>query len=259
MKKQDENTKIKDIDEFDEHVNLYNIITGGSQNGQTMLRKIVDQIEIDRYGNNGNFIYPSILITGAGKETAAKAFLNSLGYENIREIHAIMLEPTTGVRQYFCYDSTESAYLISNIENLKIGVTLVIHKILTNRKYGLYNYMKEVEDEFNVDGLVVMTTNNIKGVCEPIADAVDHVIELENITIQQLELIVLQRLKFAGIEIETDEILNEIVRYGFGDIHNIIKFIKDCYAIMRSEGRDKLMLKDVELVGKLNKLDKYFT
>ena len=100
-------------------------------------------------------------------------------------------------------------------------------------------------------GWPVLTEKDINKVADPIVDAVDYIIEIEPYT-QQLELIVLQRLKYCGVEYEKEEVLSQIVRGGDGQLKNIIKFLKLCITVMKSDGRDdRLMLKDVEKAGRI--------
>ena len=82
MKKQEEEQKTHDLDDFQHHCNLWNIIPGGSGKGIVQLRKIVDQIHANNYSRPESKM-PSILITGEGKILAAKAVKNCTFHQPI--------------------------------------------------------------------------------------------------------------------------------------------------------------------------------
>ncbi len=117
--------------------------------------------------------------------------------------------------------------------------------MLRRLQYSQYNYVSDDVDVYDVAGMIVITANDIDKVPKAIVDEVDYIVELEPYSQQQLELIVMQRLKYANIEIESDQILKSIVQFGNGEIKQIIRFLLDCYVAMRSEGRTKLLMSDV--------------
>ena len=245
MKKQKDRQPIKNIDEYEQYVNLSNLISGGNQKSHTKLRKIIDQIETDRFCNS-DFTYPSLLITGkAGKNTTAKAFAKTLCFDEIREIPALHIDSFYGILHTFSNDSMSVAYIIQNIDDLRTGIILPLQQILKGGSFSQYNYISDDVDYYSVEGMIVITANEIDKVTKTIVDEVDHIVRLELYTPQQLELIVLQRLRFAHIEIESDQILKSIVQFGQSDPQRIIRFLRDCYVSMRSEGRVKLLMEDV--------------
>ena len=235
-----------ELDSFDEEISLWQLLPTGKGHGLSLLKTIVDSI----LNTNKNKL-PSILITGSeGKRTHARAFVRALGIDDIKEIHGSLLQPVSGVMQYFC-SIDDTAHIVTDINQIHSLVRLSICQIIKDHRFYLFDYMKEGINSFEVPGLLVLTEKDINKVADPIVDAVDYIIEIEPYT-QQLELIVLQRLKYCGVEYEKEEVLSQIVRGGDGQLKNIIKFLKLCITVMKSDGRDdRLMLKDVEKAGRI--------
>jgi hypothetical protein len=243
--------EIKSIDEFNQHLSLWNIITGGKQYGQIFLQKLIDQIQTDKFCNP-TFKYPSILITGkTGKKTIANAFLRSLCLST-KLIPALYFTTASSAPQFFT-DSRDAGYIISDVEQLNIPVQNIIYTILKYQKYILYNYLSEVEENYEVGGIIILTAKDIKKVGSPILESVTHTVQLEPHNNQQLELIILQILKFTNQPFEKDEIVKKIVEYGSGEIKKCIKLLKNSIVVMRSGSKEKLMMKDVEMAGRLGK------
>ena len=119
---------------------------------------------------------------------------------------------------------------------------------------SFYNYLKEGPDKFEVSGIVVLTSKNSKKIPAPVLDAVDHIVELEDYTTDQLELIILQRLKYAHIDYQNEYVLKNIVRHGRNDLEKCIRFMRCCVAVMQSQGRQKLMPDDVIKGARLKRL-----
>ena len=250
------NTKkqeIKSIDEYNQHLSLWNIISGGRQHGQIFLQKLIDQIQTDKFCNP-HFIYPSILIVGkTGKKTIANAFLRSLCIEKYKHIPALYFTMSNSSAHFFT-SYKDAGYVLSDIENLDTHVENIIYNIIKFQKYILYNYLSEGEETYHVNGVLILTATDINKVGSPIRESITHTIQLKKHNSQQLELIIFQILKFTNLPIENDEIVKKIVELGNGEIRKCIKLLKNSYVVMRSGGRGKLLLKDVELAYKLGKI-----
>ena len=229
-----------DLKEFDQSVSLWQLIPSGQGSGLSMLKTIVDSIH-----NSSDSKLPSILITGpSGKRTHAKAFARALGLEQIKEIDASLLYPASGLLQFF-EANQEIAYVITNAEKLSAYVQLAIYEICKDQKYTLYNFMKEGRDIFRVNGLL-LTAKDIKKIAEPIVNQVDYIVNLEQHTYEQLKLVLLQRLKYANIDYEGEEVLTEIVKYGGGKLKDTIKVLTNCIAVIQAGSGNILQLKDVQ-------------
>ena len=82
MKKQTKQREHHDINEFEDHIHLWNIPC--SSNGIQLLQKIVDSVHYNHFQYPGKQL-PSVLITGETRRLTAKALINSLKIEDIRE------------------------------------------------------------------------------------------------------------------------------------------------------------------------------
>ena len=235
---------ICDLAGFDNTVSLWQLIPAGKGKALSLLRTIVNSIH-----NSDNCKLPSILIIGEeGKRTHANAFLRALGVEKIKEIHASLLDPTTGLIQFFSPDRNV-AHLIAYIELLVPTVELAICEIIKSNKYHLYNFLKEGKDTFIVPGLVVLTARSLSKVAEPIIETVNYVIQIERYT--RLDLVLLQRLKYMGVDYECEDVLQEVLKNGKGQLKYMINFLQVCLAVMKADGRNKLLLKDVEKAARI--------
>jgi len=244
MKKQDQK-QIVDIEAFND-VSLWQLIPSGRGLGLSLLKTIVNAI------HNGDFKLRSLLIVGhAGLRTHGSAFIRALGIEKLSQIDGSLLPPGGELVKFFNSDK-DQAFLITNADELTPMLQLPVYKIITTNKYQLYNHMKQGYESFDVPGLIVMTSKNIKDVADPIVKSVDSIVEIENYRQEQLRLIILQRLVYAHIGYENDDILKNIVLYGNNDLKQTIKFLKICIAVMQSDGRRKLLLDDVEKAKRLS-------
>ena len=232
--------EICDLSDFDDTVSLWQLIPAGKGKALTLLKIIVDAIH-----NGNNDKLQKILITGEAGRIHGLAFLRALGFEQIKEINASLLQYGTGLVQFFC-KGPENAHLITNAEMLMSMVQLPVCHVLKFKKFNLYNFLKEGIETFSAPGPLILTTEDVKKVQKPIVDICDYVIDIEPYTQEQLKLVVLQRLKYAGIDYECEEVLNQIVSQG-NKLKQIIRFLKICIAVMQANGRNKeLQLGDIE-------------
>ena len=159
MKKQEKQCDIIDLDTFND-VSLFQMIPSGSGMGLSHLKTIVDSV------HNGNAKLSSLLITGKeGLQTHSSALIRALGIENYNQIDGSLLQLISGIHQFFCGENNE-AYLISSAEKMTSTAQLHISTILTKRQLVFYNYLKEGPDSYDVSGLVVMTSKNMKKVVQ---------------------------------------------------------------------------------------------
>ncbi len=247
MKKQQEQQPVIDLDTF-EDVSLFQMIPSGRGFGQAMLKIFVDSVF------NGNGKLTSILITGKeGLATHASAFLRALGIDNINQIDASMLSVPHDIYTFFCLGDYQG-YIITNLENVMATSQFHLCEILKKQKFQPYNYAEKKHDFYYVPGLVVMTAKNREKVPESVLKNIDYVVELEDYSPEQLELIILQRLKYAHIDYEDEYILSDIIKYGDNDLNESIRFMRCCIAVMQSEGRNQLLKEDIIRAGRLNRL-----
>lgn len=232
-----------DIDTFSD-VSLYQLIPSGKGMGQALLRTYVDSV------HNGGAKLKSILIAGKeGLSTTSCAFIRAYGFSKYAQIDGSLLHNFNEVNMFFCREPCE-AFLITNVESIPSMVQLTIYHVLTKGEYYLYNFVQGCYDTIYVPGMVVLTSQNIKNVAKPITDRVNHIVSLEDYTPEQLELIVLQRIRYAHIEYD-ECILKEIVKYGSSTLNLSISFLMCCISVILAENKSKMTMQDVQKAARL--------
>ena len=101
------------------------------------------------------------------------------------------------------------------------------------------------------NGLIILTVKDVKSVSQSIIKAVDHVIQLEAYTREQLLLIAHQYLKFCGIDYQGEKVLEEIVGPNPQGIRVVMKTLKICIVLLKAEFKDSLT---VDVVKKAKRL-----
>jgi len=257
MKKQEEEQQeeIYEIDDFEENCHLWNIVPGGQGKGIVLLRTIIDSIQNNNH-KNAHKKLPSLLLvgkTGSGKKLVARALVNSLVVEDVRECPGQFFHDNIPSVQFFQNSVRDTAHIIYNIEKIsKIGES-VLWRYLKMRECGYYNYTTRSFDWIlHCNGLIVMTTTELDKLSTSILDVIDYIVELEPYSPEQIKLIVHQMLKiFCRIEYEGEQVLQEIVKQGQGKIGQVIDFLKICLMTLKAEMRDYL---DMEIVEKAKRL-----
>ena len=246
--KQKEQQPVIDLDTFDD-VSLYQLIPSGTGMGLSLLKTIVDSVL------NGRAKVSSLLLVGkTALTTHSVAFLRALATENYNQTYAAMFSAPHDIYTFFCSEPHDG-YIINSIHNVGTSAQYFLCQILKEQEFSPYNYMEQKHDTYDVPGIIVMTTRDLKKVPEPIVKNVTHVVELENYTASQLELVILQRLKYAHIDYEDESVLQEIVKYGRNELEKSIMFMRCCIAVMQSDyGRQTLGKEDVIRAARLNRL-----
>jgi len=235
---------IKTVDTFENDANLWNIIAGGSGKALILLKKLTDAIQWQKVDK-----MPSILFYGTeGKRFLSHVFCNSLSVD-ITEFEAKYFDVNS---IEFLFETNPHNLIIKNIESLSPYNESYIWQCLKNSYFQKYDHTKR-GISYVYCNLIILTASNIELVPQQLLNLIDYKIKLERFTAEQLELLILQRLKYLNIstsDSETNEILKQIVDIGI-DLKNTIGLLKRCITVMHAEGRDNLTMKDVELAIKL--------
>lgn len=247
MKKQ-EQKQIISLDQFDETVSLYQLISPGAGRGLSHLKTIANSILHNPDQQQRKPL--SLLIVGKqGCRTHGRSFIRALGLEDISESHGHFLNaPTNAVHDYFNPLLPAQSYLISNIDTLYTSVQKTLYEIITKGEYDGYDYQRRTKEIVFVYCPVIMTASDISKIPGYFKENIDHIVSLEEYTDQQLELVVLQRLKYCGIDYDEEKVLSLIVAYGHKDLHKIVRLLKSSITVMMSENRTTLTVKDVKKV-----------
>ncbi len=220
----------RDIDDFDLHVNLFNLI--GDDKAITLLKKIADAYFIAKQEK-----LPNILIHGCeGKKTLAMAFLNSLIIEDIRECSGRYFDNGIGSKQIFHNSTPTTAHLIYGIEEFRYEYSYAtLWQYLKLERCAYYNPFKTIEEFIHCNGMVLATTSNIDKISTELLEGFDYLVKVEEYTEEQLKLIVIQRLKFLGIKWKNESILNQIIKAGEKDIKKIMQILKIAHLLFITE------------------------
>jgi hypothetical protein len=249
MKKQKRNNIIS-IDQFDEEISLYQLLPTTGE-GLTYLKTIVDSILHNPEQEQRKPM--SLLIVGRqGTRTHARAYIRALAIEDIKETPAQLLQsPPNAAHEFFNFFIPSQSFLISGIDTLYTPVQKTIYEVIRNGEYYGYNYLKRVMEVVSVFNPVVMTARDISKIPDYLQESIEHIVNLGEYSKQNLELIVLQRLKYAQIDFE-EEVLNMIVEYGCNDLQNIIRLLKNSITLMLAGNRSVLTVDDAEKAKRLS-------
>ena len=118
MKKQEDEKIVYEVDDFESHCHLWNIVPGGKGTDIVRLRKLVDALHHDNYINPGNK-NPSFLITGSfSKQLVINALINSLAIHDVRICHGKYFGNDYPSFELFWDSYSTTAHVITNIEEL---------------------------------------------------------------------------------------------------------------------------------------------
>ena len=250
MKKTKQNI-IRNLDEFENEVNLYRLISGGGNQGLILLRKIVDKIHSDNYSRPGTKL-PSILIHGKeGTRLHALATLNSLCFSDIRECNSRYFDSGLSSKELFEDSLYSSAHLLTNVNLLRPVQETTIWRYLKTGRCIYHNFVAKTKEYIHCNGIIILTANDITKVAPPILSAVDYKVGIEPYNQQQLELIIHMKLKFCGVDYNDDsEVLSTIIEYCQGEAWRVKDLLKVCI-LMAQEADGKLDIRMVEKASEL--------
>jgi len=246
------NKNIIRIDDFDEHVHLWNLLSPGTKGKAiVLLRNIVDAFQSDNFAERSN-TYPAVLIVGKeGTRCHAKSLINSFAFETTRECRGSYFDHGVNSKHFFYASTCETAHLLTNIDEIGNNVESVLWRYLKFRHCAYWDIGMRECDHIYVHGLIVLTASDITKVKKPIVDAVDYVVQLEAYTSEQLRLILHQRLSVSQTKYAGEPLLAYLVDNSDGTVRDCIDLLKTAHLLMRSQGRMEMLLSDVEKAVKI--------
>ncbi len=245
MNKKQEDKIYCSLDYFDQDVSLWQLIPAGTGKGLKRLKFIVDSI---LNSEESQSVKPlSLMITGKqGLRTHARCFLRALGYENPYEMPLHLLESSSGeIHNFFSPMRSCDSYIISCMADIHSPSIKTIYEAMAKGVYIQYDHNRNITEIVPVFRPIIMTTHNPKNIASYFTEKIDHVIEIEDYTKQQLELIVLQRLKYCNLGYKEEKVMMLTVDYGYPKLHNIIRLLKDAITVMLAAGRTILSVDDI--------------
>ncbi len=220
----------------------------GAGRGLSHIKLIVDSILNNPKQESNKPL--TLLITGKqGKRTHARSFIRALGLEFINEspAHLLQAQPSA-ISEFFDPLLLCESYIISDANLLSPSLLKILHQIMTIGKFSYnnhYNHCKEITAVYHP---LIMTSQSKVKIPNYLIEKIDNLVELEDYTDQQLELIVLQRLKYANIDYDDEKVLEIIVEYGNKYLHQIIRLLKSAITVMLADSRRVLKVGDVDKV-----------
>ncbi len=247
MKKQ-EQKQIVDLDEFDQTVSLYQLLPSGAGRASKKLKTIINSIHNGQVKQSKKPF--SLLIAGSqGTRTHARSFLRALGMDYPLELPANLVQASINeVFNFFSPTRLCDSYIISSFSLLYPSVLKTPFEIITTGEFSVYNNVRKMTEVVPVLKPVVMTTHTKNNVPKYFQEKIDHIVELEDYTEQQLQLIVLQRLKYCGLDYDEEKVLQLVVEYGAEKLNNIIRLLKSAIAFTLADSRTTVTVEDVKNV-----------
>lgn len=245
-------TKHKDVyelEDYENHCHLWNIFAGG--NSLVLLRKIVDSIHYNNYARPGKRL-PSLIVTGDQRRLVAKAFINSLKIEDIRECPGLYLDNGISSSHFFEDSLINTAHLITDTEHMTKTGESVVWRYLKEGKCGYYNFNSKNYDKIvHCNGLIILTSKNPGVVPQSIIKEVDHCVAMEPCSAEQIKMIICQQLKFCDIPYKGEAVLEEIVKTYPMEIGVIMRLLKTCIVLLRADLSNYLTVKIVRTAKRL--------
>ena len=247
MKKQEEK-KIVDLDEFDNTVSLWQLIKSGNGRGQKKLEFIVDSI-LNSKVEPSHKPFSMILSGTQGCSTHARCILRAIGLDFPYELPAQLLQSNNyEVHSFFFPSRMCDSYIISSASLLNQTAQKILYEVLSAGEYSQINYTRQSTEVISVQKPIILTTHNKDNIPKYLQEKIDHIVELESYTKQQLELLVLQRIKYANIDYAEEKVLQLIVEYGCEKLNIITRLLKSAITVMLADSRTVLTVEDVEKV-----------
>jgi hypothetical protein len=247
MKKQTQK-QIVDLDEFDKTISLWQLIPSGEGRGLKRLKVIIDSLHNSRVQQT---LEPfSLLIAGSqGTRTHARCILRALGLEFPLELPSSLVQSTANeVFNFFSPTRFSDSYIISAISLLYPSILKTLYEVISTGEFSKYDNIKRITEVVPVFRPIVMTTHVKDSVPSYFQEKIDHIVELEDYTDQQLLLIVLQRLKYCNLDYKEEKVLKLIVEHGMEKLHTTIRLLKNAITVMLADSRTTLTVEDVKNV-----------
>lgn len=232
------------LDEYD-NISLWQLLPSGNGKGLKKLKEIVNS-ELNSHPQRSMDKPLSILILGtAGKRTHSFATLRGLGYGYIKHSPAALLASISDLVEFFQGSNAETAYVISDLHSAHTGILKKFYQILSEGNLIAYNQYTHNKTLFPILGPVVMTIRDQNKVPLYLKECFSYTVSLGEYTPQQKELIALQRLKYAGIEIEDEQVLKTLMIHSLSGLDGLIQLLDLSIMVMLGDGRDVLTSTDV--------------
>jgi len=226
---------VTDINSFDEEVPIYKVLFQDLTT--SLIKHIIEKAYVD-------FKLPSILLAGKeGKGLIAKAFSNSL-CSKFEHIQSRYLSMGGDCGTLYNNIDQETVYYISACDELSGHSLSMIFKLLTQGYVKVRSYGRDHETVMADNKLFVFSTDHTEQICPDLYKAIDYHCFLNSYSIEQMEIILEQRLKWCGVGFE--EQIPAIIALNGKTMAGCIRLLSICFLVMRGEGRTKMLITDTE-------------
>jgi hypothetical protein len=255
-KQQEQQTEKKhQLSDFIEHINLFNIVPGGDGKAITLLKTIVDSIQATNY-KYPNKQLPSFLLIGGtntGKSIVAQALANSLACSETWLLPAEYLDAGAPSVQFFSDSYQDTCQILTGFLSATKLAESVVYRYLKDGKCNYYNYITKKCDIVNkAFGMLILTADSQTGISKSVLKEIDHVVELQPYTTDQIIAILHQYLNiFLKIQYEDAQVLKEIVEIGQNNVRHVVEFLRLCLVVMDSEMKECITMKTVNKAKRL--------
>lgn len=131
-----------------------------------------------------------------------------------------------GLFSFFSPSRMADGYIISSVSLLYPSVLKTVYEVASTGEFSRHDSVKKITEVVPVFSPIVMTTHNKNNVPAYFQQAIDHIVELENYTEDQLQLIILQRLKYCGLDYAEERVLQLVVEYWQEKLHDMVRLLK---------------------------------
>lgn len=240
--KQQKNKEIK-LDAYND-LSLWQMIPAGNGKGLKKLRVIVNSLLNGQAVKQDNKPFSLLLYGPTGKKTHMYAFLKALGVEYVQHSPASMLYTTMDLYEFLYGSMPDAAYIISDLNMLPSGNCKKLYQILN---HGYFSYMDSGgrRKDVPVLSLIIGSVKKLNMIPDIIINSFQFVVELGEYTEQQKSLIAYQRLRYSGIEIESDEVLKKLILLSPSDLEDLIKLLNLSVMVMINDTRNVLTVEDI--------------
>ncbi len=229
------------FEEFEEHLNLFNIVPAGDGKSLDLLRVVTDGIQSGHFDKK-----PSILIAGDGSINFAIAMANTLCPQELKICDAHYLLTTKDQMDFFGETLPDTIHIIQRVEKMGINES-VLWNYLKNRFYKFkLSYDCRLVEYIYLNGMIIIVAQDIQKVSQAILDSTDFKVVIEPYSQKQIEMIVRQRLKFCGIYEQNNEVITTILEYACGGLKRIIEILRICVLLVSQEGKKCLTMELVQ-------------
>ena len=238
---QKKSQRFVDLSDFDHEISLWQMIPSGSGRGLKHLQLIVNSIlnNASNLQRDSPRPFTTLIVAKQCVRSHARAFLQALAIEDIKIISAFRLKNIENMLHYFCPISGDMGYIVTDIEYMPILFHLAIDSIIESGKFTIYGTQYQ-NNCYPIAGHLVLTATNFVNIPPLLAKLVDHIVKIEDYTLDQIKKIIVQRLRYANVKFHNQYVIDRLAGKGNTPLFAIIRVLRTAISIMLAEDKDTL-------------------